>query len=78
MKESTKELKELIKNFPYAGEKIRCKGRKRWTEGLCVIDRIGPDTRLEYFIEYADGSREQLDGLRVQIFNNDEWIDKIL
>jgi hypothetical protein len=66
-----KEKKELQKKFPFLGKKVRRKGRKKWEEGVVVIDKLDESNKDEQFIEYNSGDKEQLEGLPFQVWDDE-------
>lgn len=68
-----KEEKILKSKFPLLGKKIRVKGRRQWEEGVVVLDSIN-NREQEMFVEYSSGDREQIMGLKVQIWDGFSWV----
>lgn len=71
-----KEKKELKSKFPYLGMKVRRKGRKKWEEGVVVLDSFEGEEHQEMFIEFAPNDLEQLFGLPFQYWDEktNSWI----
>lgn len=48
------------------GKKVRRHNGKKWEEGIIVLDSFDGEPE-ELFIEYADGDREELEGLPYEL-----------
>ena len=71
-----KERKELEKQFPYLGKKVRRKGISSWEEGVVVL-RVPTwyeTDEHEQFIQFSENDLEQLYGLPFEVWENGKWV----